>query len=118
MKKMMLVPSSHTLPSPLMQKLSQLDEEMQKILLRAGLDESSEAIGYSQVLDKYLKVKEKLHAPQQIKIVEDRSDAPSTTTNEVRLDQKEIVGMFPKQYTSRAENLLKHMIMSTDSSQD
>ena len=63
-------------------------------------------------------MKEKLHASQQIKLFEDRSGASSITTNEVRLDQKEIVGMFPKQYTSRAENLLKHMIMSTDSSQD
>ena len=98
----MRVPFSHSLPSPLMQKLSQLDEKLQKILLRTDLDESSKAIAYSQVLDKYLKVKEKLHAPQQIKIIEDRSDVPSTTTNEVRLDQKEIVGMFPKQYRSRA----------------
>ena len=113
MKKMMLVPS-YTLPSPLMQKLSQLDEEMQKILLRTDLDESSTANAYSQVSDKYLKMKEKLHAPQQIKIVEDRSDALSTTTNEVRLDQKEIVGMFPQQYRSCAENLLKHLNMSTD----
>ena len=97
-----------------MRKLSQLDEETQKILLRTDLDESVKAIAYSQVLHKYLKVKEKLHAPQQIKIVEDRSDAPSTTTNEVRLDQKEIVGMFPQQYRSCAENLLKHLNMSTD----
>ena len=113
MKKMMLVPS-YTLPSPLMQKLSQLDEEMQKILLRTDLDESSTANAYSQVSDKYLKMKEKLHVPQQIKIVEDRNDAPSTSANGVRLDQREIVNMFPEQYRSRAENLLKHMNMSTD----
>ena len=86
----------------------------EKISLRTDLDESSTANAYSQVSDKYLKMKEKLHAPQQIKIVEDRSDALSTTTNEVRLDQREIVGMFPKQYRSRAENLLKHMNMSSD----
>ena len=51
-KMMMLVPSSHTLPTSLMQKLSQLDVEMQKILLRRDLDESSKAIAYSKDLDK------------------------------------------------------------------
>ena len=75
---MMLVPSSQSLPSHLLQHLSQLDEEMRKILPRTDLDESGEAIAYTQILNKYLKVGEKLHAPQQIKIVEDRSASSPT----------------------------------------
>ena len=114
MKRMVLVPPSHTLPSPLSRKLTQLDEEMKTILLRTDLDESSKALAYSQVLDKYLKVKEQLQTPEPIKIIEEKVVPTSDATAE-RGEQSDLdLNAFPKQYRSRAENLLRHMKKSSD----
>ena len=69
-EKMVLVPSSHS-SLTFDTVISQIDGEMKTILIRIDLDESIKALAYSQILDKYLKVKEQLQNLEPIKIVEE-----------------------------------------------
>ena len=96
-----------------MQKLTELEEEMKSVLLRTDLDQSAKAIAYTQILDKYLKVKQKSQRPEPITVKEqgvESADAggvsplSSTSPRVNKID----VSVFPKQFQNRAQNLLKH----------
>ena len=118
MKRMMLVPPFHSLPSPLIRKLTELDEEMKSILLRTDLDQSAKAIAYSQILDKYLKVKQKVQRPEPITLIEDQSvksnDAVGETSASPRVNEKIDIKVFPKQFQNRAQNVLNHIKRSSN----
>ena len=119
MKRMMLVPTSHSLPSPLMQKLTELDEEMKSVLLRTDLDQSAKAIAYSQILDKYLKVKQKVQRPEPIPVIEqvaestDGGGVSSLSSTSPRMNKID-ARVFPKQFQNRAQNLLNHISQSSN----
>lgn len=69
MKKFLLVPPNH-LASPLTQKLTDLDKQMNDILQRPDLSESSKATMYSQILDKYLNYRRQLQEPQKVPLMD------------------------------------------------
>lgn len=104
-------------PSPLARKLGELDAEMKSILDRTDLDEYEKAVQYSQVLEKYISVKQKMLRPTQIPII-DQNPQPSVKpaipapviTNKPNVDLEQ----FPTQYRNRAQNLLKHIENQTD----
>lgn len=108
MKKFMLVPSTNAnvLHSPLIKKLSALDAEMKEILEKQDIGEYTKSSLYQEALNKYLKVKEQLLEPHPIPIVERSETIPNA--------QKIDIDIFPKNYRTRANQLLNHIRESTD----
>ena len=126
MKKFLLVPPS-TQSSPLMQKLSKLDEEMKGVLDRRDLDDFSKATAYSQVLGRYLGVKEQLDMPTPIPLVEETSmktqhrvspsipSSPIINSDRIKSDDIHVT-LFPKSLRNRALHLLNHIRKQQDMS--
>ena len=81
-------------PSPLIEKMSRLDEEMKRILDRSDLDDKTKAHEYSQVLGQYLATKEQYSRPVPIPIAE---PTPVPTIN---------TQLFPQNSRRKAEALL------------
>lgn len=111
MKKFLLVPSqSQSLPpTPLARKLGELDSEMKSIFDRTDLDEYEKAMFYSNTLDKYMAVKEKMMKPTPIPLVDEKTPTVNKqhTTPSIDMD------MFPTSYRKRAQNLLNHIQRNT-----
>ena len=105
MKKFMLVPQTQ-IPSPLIQRLSDLDREMKTVLDLGDLSDYEKARAYSSTLEKYLQVKTQLSQPLTVPLIEQRDDLKHT-------DEKTRTAidftLFPKPYRSRAMNLMKHI---------
>lgn len=99
MKKMMLVPQQG-LPSPLLQKLGRLDQEMKHILESTDLDEQTKANQYSQVLGRYLDTKAQYEKPLPIPIVEQTATKPGKVVN---LDS------IPSVYRKKASSIVQHI---------
>ena len=98
MRKMMLVPPQG-LPSPLLSKLSRLDEEMKAILDRTDLDQHTKVAEYSQVLNKYLETRNQYRQPVPVPLVERRE-----------VDKKEIdLEAVPSVYRKKAQLLARYM---------
>ena len=100
----MLVPPNHV-PSSLTRKLTQLDQDMKDILDKADLGDYEKAQLYSDALERYLAVKRQIEKPQPIPILEERKP---TTNHQLNL------GILPRQYRTRAENLLSHLTKNTN----
>lgn len=110
MKKFLLVPPQQV-PQPLTKKLTQLDEEMKTILERTDISDYEKAHAYSEVLEKYLDVKNKLTVPHNVPLI---SESRNPTQNTKVLPKKEIkqdidMGLFQRNYRARAQHLLQHM---------
>lgn len=102
MRKMMLVPSTHpTVQSPLIAKLSRLDQEMKSILDRQDIDEHSKVTEYSQILTRYLDTRDKLSRPTSISIIDKQS--PTTKTDSLNL------ASIPLPYQKKARLIAQHL---------
>lgn len=108
MKKFMLVPSNalNAMQSPLSRKLGELDAEMKEILENQDMGEHTKASLYQNVLDKYLNVRRKIMEPHPIPIVERK-------LGEMVPSQRIDLEIFPKNYRSRASQLLNHIQSSS-----
>ena len=77
MRKMFLSPIVPT-SSPLLRKMSSLDEERKRILDRTDLDDKTKAQEYSRVLGQYLEVREQYSRSVPIPIVDQQqASAPN-----------------------------------------
>lgn len=117
MKRFLLVPPTQPMPppSPLARKLGELDAEMKSILDRNDLDEYEKAVQYSQVLEKYISVKQKMMRPTPIPLVEQTPPAKPAVAPVIPNKSGHVdLEQFPTQYRNRAQNLLKHIENQTD----
>ena len=103
MKKFLLVPPGH-LPSSVTRKLTQLDQKMKDILERTDLGEHEKARLYSDTLERYLSLKRQIDQPRSVPLVEERQKSSSHLN----------LGILPRQYRPRAENLLTHLTENTN----
>lgn len=99
MKRFLLVPSTQ-IPSPLVNKLSVLDNDIRIILDRNDLGDYEKARLYSDTLEKYLDIKKQLQQPNTIPLIDDSDNTEKMVLN---------MANFPRQYRSRAENILSHI---------
>ena len=110
-KKFILVPQSHV-PSPLAQRLGDLDREMKIILDRDDLGDYEKAREYSSTLEKYLRVKSRLTQPQAIPLIEEKEESKQDVHRS--LTQSNIdYSVFPKTYRHKAMNLVKFIEENT-----
>lgn len=109
----MLIPAQTQIPSPLVRKLGELDAEMKLVLDRSDLDDHEKALIYSQTLEKYLDVKEKLSRPVQVPLIDKNESKPIPKTTDIPAKSQIDMNIFPLQYRARAQNLLNHIEKST-----
>jgi len=82
--------------TPIQNVLSELDEEMNKILTRSDLPSSEKIKLYDQVLQRYMVYKDKLNNTVQKVQIEDKKV----------YEENEILKGFPNQYLSKAKQLV------------
>ena len=100
-----------------MQKLSKLYEDMKAILDRRDLDDFSKATAYSQVLGRYLGVKDQLDTPTSISLMEDSFTGTSPIVdNDETMPNYTDVTLFPKSFQNRALHLLNRISKQQDMS--
>ena len=98
---MLLVPPGPgpPLPSPLVSKISRLDQELTAILQNENLDDDTKLSEYSQVLERYLSARKQYSRPTPVPVVEEA----------IPPGQKLELDSLPKKHQKKAELLLERI---------